>query len=187
MFVSASLYAHYDEMSNRYRTLRYLMKQQDAYREEAMFWELEMRARERSLPIHRPENWFLLIISALYRCAARYGNSISRPIAFWLVLSLGCAVSYYMIDGHGALNWDPIRALRSYDFSLQQTVRPFNVWSKEGEAAVKQLVFGQPVEISVPKAVSVFLLQLGATLQTVASLATIALFGFAVRRRFRMI
>jgi len=184
---SANYYAHYDRLSSRYRTLRYLMKQQDAYREEAMFWELEMRSRERSLPMHRPDNWLLLVLSASYRTAARYGNSISRPISIWFISSLLFAVIYYSLGSHSVIAWERTRAIRSYDLSLQQTVRPFAVWSNEGEDFIKQSIpdpTGIPQNSSIMKT---FLLQLLATVQSVISLTLLVLFGFAVRRRFRML
>jgi uncharacterized protein YjbI with pentapeptide repeats len=176
-----SYYFYNGELSNRYRTLRYLMKQQDAYQEEAMFWELEMRTKERSLPINRPENWLLLIISVLYRCAARYGNSISRPAVLWVLLSIGFAAAYYFLDGQATFKWDIVRILNAYEFSLQQTIRPFSIWSNEGKELIRQL-FGP-----VPNTIPIFLVRLAATAQTAISLTLLALFVFAIRRRFRMI
>jgi uncharacterized protein YjbI with pentapeptide repeats len=181
MFRPTSLCLYYSELSNRYRTLRYLMKQQDAYQEEAMFWELEMRAKERSLSIYHPESALLLIISVLYRWAARYGNSISRPAILWALLSFGFAVAYYFLDNQTHTKWDIVRALNSYEFSLQQTIRPFSVWSNEGKDSIRQLLG------SVSNVVPVFLIRLAATAQTVMSLTLLALFVFAIRRRFRMI
>jgi len=187
LFRSPSYYAHYNQLSNRYRTLRHLMKQQDAYREEAMFWELEMRATEHSLPIHRPGNWLLLLISILYRISARYGNSISRPIALWFILLFVFAIAYYLVRAHSILNWDLTHALNSYGLSFEQTVRPFVVWSKEGKDQLEKLILDHSDTNYSANALVTLLIQMTATAQSVISLILLALLAFAIRRRFRMI
>jgi uncharacterized protein YjbI with pentapeptide repeats len=187
LFTTPGNYSHFEEMSNRYRTLRHLMKQQDAYQEEAMFWELEMRAKERSLPLHRPGNWLPLLVAKLYRISSRYGNSITRPIVFWLLVTVFFAIVVGSVSGHKPRHWDTIRLERSIEFSLQQTVRPLSVWSKEGEEMIRRSIFDLSDGNSNPTGRSLLLVKMVATLETTICLTLIALFGFAIRRRFRMV
>ena len=62
----------------------------------------------------------------------------------------------------------------SIKFALQQLIRPFSVWSRYGEAELAEL--GSPLAMIV---------QIVAGIQAVVSYTLLALFGLAVRWRFR--
>ena len=172
---------YFERASQAYRTLRYSMKEQDAYEEEARFWELEMRAKERELSWDKA-GWLPKLFSLLYAASSRYGNSIGRPLAMWTLIWLGFAAIYVSFHAgfHLKAVWPYVENL---DFSFLQTVRPFGVWSDEGGRRVVGLVFGGA---SVVSSGQILLVRLLATVQSVTSLSCVALFGFALRRRFRM-
>ena len=172
---------YYRGASQSYRTLRHAMKLQEAHEEEATFWELEMRAKERSLDWGY-SGWLPKLISKLYGWSSRYGNSVGRPLVCWVVLWLGFALLYASYEnGLGAL--DVSALIRIGDFSFRQTVRPLGVWAPEGGSVIERLVFGGNSLISESQMLTI---KLVTVLQSVLSLACIALFGFALRRRFRM-
>ena len=173
---------YYERASQAYRTLRYAMKEQDAYEEEARFWELEMRAKARELSWDKA-GWLPKLFSFLYAATSRYGNSIGRPLAMWIIIWL-CFIGVYALFHVGLsfeASWPYVEIS---DFSFQQTVRPFGVWSDEGGRRVAKLVFDN-IPAMVPSG-QILLVRLLATAQSVISLSCIALFGFALRRRFRM-
>ena len=172
---------YYERASQAYRTLRYAMKAQDAYEEEARFLELEMRAKERAL-IWNSDGWLPKLFSLLYAASSRYGNSIGRPILFWIVVFSIFLFLYWLVWGCAAVFDDSMLA-KLGDFSFQQTVRPFGVWSEDGKRVVAQLVFSRCGSLEDASLLGVRLM---ATVQSVISLTCVALFGFSLRRRFRM-
>jgi uncharacterized protein YjbI with pentapeptide repeats len=170
---------YFEGASQAYRTLRYAMRAQDAHDEEARFWELEMRTKERALAWSASE-WLPKLFSKLYGLTARYGNSIARPLCWWAaVWAVFAFVIYASFQWPGVLHG---AALQLSDFSFQQTIRPFGVWSEEGKRTVILLI-GEGASLTDAQ---VLALRVLATVQSVVSLTLIALFGFAVRRRFRM-
>ncbi len=173
---------YYEKAAQAYRTLRYAMKSQDAYEEEARFWGLEMRAKERELSWDR-SGWLPKLLSLLYAASSRYGNSIGRPLAMWLLI-LVCFAGLYAVFRIGFTFEGTWQYLKLLEFSFLQTVRPFGVWSDEGSRAVIRLVFDGEL-FKVPSGQILFVRML-ATMQSVLSLACLALFGFALRRQFRM-
>lgn len=171
---------YYENAAQAYRTLRYAMKAQDAYEEEALFWELEMRAKQRALAWDRA-GWLPKIFSFLYAETSRYGNSIERPILLWLLLLALFAAIYSVFRADGGLSI--VAGLDLSEFSFQQTIRPFGVWTDEGARTIGRLVLtGEGIQAQI----TTLVIRLLATIQSVVSLACIALFGFALRRRFRM-
>lgn len=74
-----------------YRTLKLAMAQQQAIREEQLFFRLEMTAEGASTTGARRS------LFILYRALSNYGFSLWRPLLFWV----GCLVVFGLI--HGAL------------------------------------------------------------------------------------
>lgn len=173
---------YYQDAVQCYRSLRSAMKDQEAHDEEAKFWELEMRARERYLT-WAPREIIPKIFSKLYGFASRYGNSAGRPLFLWFLIWAAVAVAIYCAPFFVAeLPPSDGLAVKALDISLQQTIRPFSIWSEEG-AKLLGLLFRNDFYTSPT---TIFLIRIGATLQTLASLTLLALFGFALRRKFRM-
>lgn len=171
---------YYENAAQAYRTLRYAMKAQDAYEEESLFWELEMRAKARALAWDRA-GWLPKLFSSLYALTSRYGNSLDRPILLWLLLLAIFATIYSTFRFDGGLNI--VAGVGLSEFSFQQTIRPFGVWTDEGARTISRLVLNAD---GVGTQVQTLAVRLLATIQSVVSLTCIALFGFALRRRFRM-
>jgi hypothetical protein len=123
---------------------------------------------------------FPKLFSVLYAATSRYGNSAGRPLLIWSLICVGFALVYacFHVGFKFESSWPYVSLL---DFSFQQTVRPFGVWSDEGAKTVVRLVLGD-----VMYSGQVLLIRVLATIESVSSLACIALFGFALRRRFRM-
>ena len=124
---------YYEDAAQSYRTLRFEMKEQEAHDEEAMFWELEMTAKEHALSWRFPDA-LPKLLSKLYGVTARYGNSIGRPLLFWF-LSIVLFANWFALFSDTfsfkiASSW-----LQVLDLSFQQTVRPF-----------ARLAFGQKMD-----------------------------------------
>lgn len=171
---------YYEGAAQAYRTLRFEMKEQEAHDEEALFWELEMIARERSLPWNLSEI-LPKILSRLYRMSSRYGNSVGRPLLLWFATFLLAGALFAAL--HENFRTSELQAWSQVaDLSFEQSVRPFGVWSDEGRKAIDRLLNNaQPLSDS-----KILLVRGMATVQTLISLTLLALFGFALRRRFRM-
>lgn len=167
-----------------YRVLRLKMSERGAQQDEAMFWELEMRATDRSFPWY---SWPAKVPFKLYSWIAKYGNSVIRPLVWWLLLLIGFNLAYleiqreFEVSANLSAAWPEWfeRIRNAAEFSLRQTVWPFAVWSEEGARSIKNLI-----ELSNDH--DLLRVRLLATLQSVLSLAVIALFILALRRRFRM-
>lgn len=172
---------YFESASQAYRALRYAMKAQDAHDEEARFWELEMRTKERALTWSAAES-IPKLLSKLYGWAARYGNSIARPLCWWVIVWAAFAYLIFAPLQLGAFDIIKMPLLQLADFSFQQTIRPFGVWSEEGRRTINAFLGGGAL-LTETRVLGVRIL---ATIQSVVSLTLIALFGFAIRRRFRM-
>ncbi len=174
--------SYYEGVIQPYRVLRYAMKLQDAHDEEAMFWELEMRAKERALSWNYNEIAAKLF-SRLYALTSRYGNSIARPLIWWAAIWIGTALmtylSPYLVAGSAPSEG---LLLKTIDLSLQQTIRPFSIWGEEGGRSLNLLFRNDFFTSETLK----FGIRIVATVQSVVSLTLLALFGFALRRKFRM-
>lgn len=172
---------YYEDAAQAYRTLRFAMKAQEAHDEEALFWMLEMRAKERSLGWH-PTELLPWMFSKLYYWASRYGNSIGFPLAWWFAVFSLVACAIYCAPLLFEKTQSDGLLLKAAEMSFQQTVRPFAIWSEEGRDSLSRL-FRQDFNTTPTM---IFWFRMAATVQSIASLTLLALFGFALRRKFRM-
>jgi hypothetical protein len=194
---------YYQRAAHAYRTLRLAMKNKEANDDEAKFWELELRVKRKALKWYR--SFVLYLLSGGYLLTNAYGNSLVRPILWWFVATLLFAyIIYPPLTGSPFYTVQQSDWRNRFNFSLQQTVRPFAVWSKDGETTISDLLFHG---VSNPNVLcriwntsagtaymspcvtpdrSPFWIQLVATIQSVLCLTLVALFGFALRRKFRL-
>ena len=99
----------------------------------------------------------------------------------WVVIFIISAVLYANLDQHFK-SVEPQSWVRVADLSFEQSVRPFGVWSDEGRKVIDHLL-NNSQKSSDGK---ILLVRCLATVETLISLTLLALFGFAIRRRFRM-
>ncbi len=117
-------------------------------------------------------------VSHLYRLTASYGQSFIRPLGWLLGVTVACFLLYAAVVYLSSFSWNHLWShLRGIlDFTMEQFVRPFSVWSTDGGKALKSILNGP-----IPLLVSVI-----ATFQAIFSLSLLALFLLALRRRFKM-
>lgn len=181
----------YAKASRAYRTLRLESETIKAHDDEAMFWELELRTKRRA-----SINPIQIVVSYLYDLLTHYGNNYVRPIVFWLLLLAAFAVFIYPPSDRP---FESRFQSRYFDFSFQQTVRPFAVWTAEGETWFSRLALDKkcvatPQSNSIPNLCAVreehqselTIFRLLASMQSLLSLSLIALSLFAIRRAFRL-
>jgi uncharacterized protein YjbI with pentapeptide repeats len=155
-----------------YRTLKLAMEQNRARHEEAMFFALEQKSlRNTSTQITRLD-WFA---SWTYETVARYGQSYARPLAglgiSWFVFSAAYAILMTGPLDVCALTWAVVG--RAMMISLEQIVNPFWIWRKT------------QVEIEDVVGIHTDSVKLLATLESVISVAFVALVILGLRWRFK--
>lgn len=153
-----------------YRTMKLLMGQFRAHEEEGRFFEYEQRARRNIL---LNENCCSLVgnLSKLYDILSKYGESISRPIA-WLFFNTTYFVLLYYLKGGIRVNPDisyewPENILPSIGLSLQNSFTPLSLFNKAPTYLVD----------------NVFVAALS-TAQSLITLILVTLLILAIRRRF---
>jgi uncharacterized protein YjbI with pentapeptide repeats len=200
---TAAIRGYYGGAARAYRTLRLHMKGIEAHDEEAMFWELESRAKRLATsPLREP---LTVVLSYLYSFTNAYGNNPARPLGIWVALTLAFPLMFYPPLAESLSSRMSLLIPDRLDFSLQQTVRPFAVWNSEGVSTIKHLFANgaNRADISFMNAEDgtqhvaltqatentssdILRVRLLASAQSVLSVAVIALFLFALRRKFRM-
>lgn len=168
---------YYEDAAQAYRALRLAMKGLEAHDEEAQFWQLEMKAKENAFT-SQLSDWLPWIFSKLYFLASRYGNSVGLPLCWWALISLVVVFAIYFAP-HQDQGDELLR--RVFETSMQQTVRPFWIWTDEGRDSLKKLF---PNEFYTQTTILWF--RVLATFQSIVCLTLLALFGFGLRRKFRM-
>jgi len=157
-----------------YRTLKLAMENVRARQEEAMFYALE----QQSLRARKDTPWSTWAVSHLYHLTASYGQSFIRPLGWLLGITVFCFLLYatvvYLSSFSGHHPGEDLRGI--LDFTMEQLVRPFSVWSADGGKALK----------GIPKGPLPLVVNVIATFQSIFSLSLLALFLLALRRRFKM-
>ncbi len=155
-----------------YRTLKISMAQFGARQEEAMFYALEHASLRSLSSTPRTQK----LVSWVYLLAADYGESFLRPLA-WLT---GTTLVFWMLYvGLALLSPTPNKLLGvCLNFTIEQLVRPFSVWQVSGGTTIKSLFLTDPGLLVVLRVLS--------TVQSTLSVIFLALFIFALRRRFKL-
>jgi len=152
-----------------YRTLKLSMENVRAWQEAARFFALELESirSRKSTPLS------VKIISFLYKHVSSYGQRIDLPI-LWLVCSTLIFFIIYvdvlLFPGVGWMGWKSAATL-----ALRNLIYPISVWQSSPAK-----------EISTVSEEGLFVIRLLSTLQWIISLGLIAMFIFAIRRRFKL-
>ncbi|MFZ3322730.1 MAG: pentapeptide repeat-containing protein [Usitatibacter sp.] len=167
-----------------YRTLKLAMSSHQAYREELLFFALEMKSRA----IQEP-NPAVKVLYWLYENTSDFGRSVKRPLIWLAGLIVASAVVYALIfelpividcaDSPGcklAFKSDRLAAIVS--LSLHESL-PFIGLLKEGASKSTDLLVG--VGSGIPIAA-----QLWAIAQGVASVFLVFLVALGLRNLFRL-
>ena len=156
-----------NEDAAAYRTLRYTMENHRDRNLEGMFFALEQES------ILNKDKGFLkyLTISYLYKIFSEYGTNTARPIIIFFISILIFSLSYALINSpkiNISLPIDGALIKESLTFSLQQSLSPFSY-----------LRNAKP-----ENGISLTLLAL-TILQSIISIACIALSGLVIRWKFK--
>ncbi len=149
--------------SRAYRTLRYAMEGFRATREQSMFFALEQISFRNSDASRIDEK----IVSILYQWLSNFGQSISRPLIWFLGILFTFAQIYcWSSSVMGCLACYS----KAFQFAVLQYVKPFSVWIPKAD--------GELCDWPV--------LLLG-TIQSITGLTLITLFLLALRWKFRRV
>ncbi len=181
-----------------YRTLRLAMENVRARREEGKFYALEQQSlrEQRKIMIFeaisalfnktswrkdKPKEILLELgtaiwdwmVSGLYEITSNYGRSSGRPLIGLVLLTVFFMALYggLSFNSKGGEAWEEGKISV---FTVQQVVRPFSAWFKTGE----EFIFTNISD-------HVVLIQALAAVQSVFSVAFLALFLLALRWRFK--
>lgn len=152
-----------------YRTLKLAMENVRAWDEAGMFFAHEQKSRR-----HEAETpWAVKAFSLLYQITADYGRSFALPLA-WL---MGAAAAFFLVYLAGFTGGEPTweGAAEAASFTLRQIVRPFDALASTPAAESGM----NPLRLTLG-------LRALAALHSLLSLAFVALFLVALRRRFKM-
>ncbi|MGH0035327.1 MAG: pentapeptide repeat-containing protein [Myxococcota bacterium] len=156
-----------------YRTLKLAMENLRARNEEADFYALEQRSLRNQLDTPRT----VKLLSWLYDETSDYGRSFWRP-AVWLA---GVGILAFLVYVQVAAVFPPEGGYSYGDLmelTVRQAIRPLDAWTRDGSAFARQTVSNDST--GTARAI-----RLVAALQSVASLALVALALLAIRWRFR--
>ncbi len=163
------------QLERAYRTLKLFMQEKRAHNEEGLFFALELECRRLQSTVPLFERWF----ATLYKGFSGYGESLTRPIFLWLLTQAMFGFVYGWCIAHSnEPEWQDVAR-----FTLEQSVRPFAIWSERYRSAYEQS--GGWIANYLGQETFPFL-ELIASVQAIISLSLIFLFFLALRRRFRM-
>jgi len=152
-----------------YRTLKIAMGEVRSRHDEADFYAYELESILNQSDTSFSDKFFI----HLYCAISDYGRSTFRSLGWLLGLNGILTFLYYLMlieFNEKIFHWQ-----YTYRFSIQQIVKPFSIWTKKGLPDVCMVGCSKLVWF-----------EFFATVQSIASIAFIALFLLAVRRKFRL-
>lgn len=159
-----------------YRTLKQAMEKFGARDEQSLFFALEQKARACKTSTPRSVKWF----SNLYDLSSAYGQDYIRPL-FWLLMVLMAAVVLYKWTISHLLSSGEPSFFALLSISVEQVVRPFQVWFPEYLVKTLDLKAGTKFSDGW-----MLMFKIVGTVQSLASLGLIAASLLALRRRFKL-
>ena len=172
--------ARLEALEASFRTLKLAMEDTRARLSESRFFKMELRARRRRRDTEVP-GWERFL-SMAYGLTADYGDSIARPVLFFLGVAAAFALAYWGLaaleTGRGIQPGDLGDALR---YSLSR-MTPFGAMGDQDRWA---WLDGWQNEGSLFSWAG--LLRITATFQSALALVLTFLFALAVRRRFQIV
>jgi hypothetical protein len=174
-----------------YNALRQRAEEINNAKYERVFHTYELRARRRRRDRDAP--YVERVLSQIYDLTSEYGQSITRPLLCVLGLWALLGFVYWFVAGV-ITDAGLVEALQ---FSARQVIKPFSVWSRDialpavpgsgaAEAPDRWIVALLHVGNNFGDLLRTLLVQVLATLQSLASLALLFLSGLAIRRVFRL-
>jgi len=160
-----------------YRTLSIAMAGLKARKYEAIFYALEQKSLRSQLKFLK--NPMEKSFSCIYWWTTDYGQSIGRAFLAFLVTVVSFSILYALIASpfpsiHSTIDWRMLS--NAGEFTMQQIVKPFEVWMRSGNDCGKMFSSFEG---------RWWIVRLIATFQSVLSLALITMFVFVVRWRFK--
>lgn len=156
-----------------YRTLKLAMAEMRARDEEGMFAALEHKCRRK----RSDTSPFVKALSYVYGWTSDYGQFAGWPIV-WLIGVAVVSFAMYLVGYSGMRSASPAERMsvmaETLHFTLRQVVDPFSAFQKTEGYAVARVFNDPPLGLA-----------LIASVQSLFSLAMIALFLLALRWRFR--
>jgi len=168
-----------DGAARAYRTLKLAMEHVRSRHEEARFYALEQKA----LRHHVETPTWANAASWIYEQISDFGRDALRPLILLSSLSTVATLVYWIaastraeIAVGDAIGGSAQLLGRCADFAVKQIINPFELWKLQGRIEAHQL-FPSASLLNVIKYLS--------TLQSVLSATLLAVFGLALRWRFR--
>lgn len=172
--------ARLESLEASFRTLKLAMEDTRARLSESRFFKMELRARRRRRDAEVP-SWER-IASMAYGAAADYGDSIARPLIFFVAAGLVFGLAYWVlaaVDIGSAVSLDSLGDALRYSLSR---MTPFGAMQDQDSWA---WLDGWQNKGSLFSWAG--LIRITATLQSAVALVLTFLFALAVRRRFQIV
>ncbi len=167
-------------LSSGLRILKLSMASQGNREREHSFFSMEIRSRSRRLDIDPA----LKSLTFLYGITSNFGNSIVRPIITLIVMiiyfgAIGSAFARY--QGVMADTSHADRLLEFMNLSLNNSIRPFSIIGEDPK------LNGTPIQQLLSRGQGIRLIvNFISTIQSLASISLLFLFGLAIRRRYQI-
>lgn len=172
--------ARLESLEASFRTLKLAMEDTRARLSESRFFKMELRARRRRRDAEVPA--WERIASMAYGVTADYGDSIARPLVFFVATGLVFGLTYWVLaalDIGSAVSWDSLGDALRYSLSR---MTPFGAMQDQDSWA---WLDGWQNKGSLFSWAG--LIRIAATLQSAFALVLTFLFALAVRRRFQIV
>ncbi|MES2614466.1 MAG: pentapeptide repeat-containing protein, partial [Bdellovibrionota bacterium] len=158
-----------EDASRAYRTLSLAMAHFKARREEAMFYALEQKSLRKNLV------FFDKVFSYCYDISSNYGQSLGNVFFSMFILFILFLTIYGMwfspnININSSVDYEIIR--ESFVYTIQQIVKPFNVWIANNHSSNSNVHY-------------VLFLKIVSTIQSLLFLIFITLLVFTIRWKFK--
>lgn len=172
--------ARLEALEASFRTLKLAMEDTRARLSESRFFKMELRARRRRRDSEVPA--WERFASLAYGVTADYGDSIARPLIFFLGTGLAFAFAYWglaALETETVFNWSRLGDALRYSLSR---MTPFGAMQEQDSWAWLDGWQNQGSLFSWAG-----LIRITATAQSAFALVLTFLFALAVRRRFQIV
>jgi hypothetical protein len=172
--------ARLEALEASFRTLKLAMEDTRARLSESRFFKMELRARRRRRDSEVPA--WERFASLAYGVTADYGDSIARPLIFFLALAMAFAFAYWglaALETESVADWSRLGDALRYSLSR---MTPFGAMQEQDSWA---WLDGWRSEGSLFSWSG--LIRIAATVQSALALVLTFLFALAVRRRFQIV
>ena len=155
-----------------YRTLKIAMGKVRSHKEEADFYALEMESN-----LNQPDTPLSVkLFTHIYCVISDYGRSFIRPLGWLVFITVLFSMIYSVLLVYSNnVSLLPHNSPYYFQFSIEQIVKPFSIWSYKGSEVIRSYAPNQ-----------LLLFQVLSSIQSIVSITLITLFLLAIRRKFKL-